>query len=684
MKRILCSLLILLCWSGWAFADNSVTLNVSDGVPGDTVTVQVSMLASDRVVAAEFSVPITEGLSYVAGSFTALTADMSSSSAYVDSELRVYFYSASLGDSQLGDGALFSFKIVLGRTPGQFRVQPSVVFSNAEGKSLSVNVSGADITVLAPRMAINPKTLDFGHIAIRSEYTRTFEIANTGTTPLNVSSITASSQELSVSETSFTIQPERTKQIQVSFLPTITGSRSLSVTIESNSIDQPVDSVSIVADTYSVNVLSVGNASGESDSIVSVDLFMDNMENIAALQCSFALPEGLSYVDNSFAVTGRLQDMKCFANVENGVLKLYAYSESEGFISEGSGRIGSFNLHLGSPNGRYTLIPSDVILGNQGLVNVMSGLEGGLVEIMSPLIDCNTVFDMGTNPLTEPVTGFFRIQNSGMKDLIIERVIFEDTLFSLINVCPIIVSPGNQNDISVSYAPMSAGGYASIMKLYTNVPDNRIMDIDIVGIVFEPNYLTTDIKYDSDRKSGILSFNLSNYNKITAVQLNVYGLESMTVDQSSLSLSERCDGLSSVLTFNDDGSVRVFIYSLTNKCITGDSGELFTFAFSNSSILDKNFKVRITDIVLSDEIGNDIASTDTMAAIIDDTLLKAGDANSDGKVDVADIVSVVNYIYGQQVTGFDEINADVNGNEIINVTDISEIISIISGINNDN
>ena len=65
MKRILCGLLILLCWSGWAYADNSVALSVSDGVPGDTVTVQVSMSASDRVVAAEFTVPIEEGLSYV-------------------------------------------------------------------------------------------------------------------------------------------------------------------------------------------------------------------------------------------------------------------------------------------------------------------------------------------------------------------------------------------------------------------------------------------------------------------------------------------------------------------------------------------------------------------------------------------------------------------------------------------
>lgn len=682
MKRILCGLFMLFCLSGWAYADNSVTLSAFDGAPGDTVTVQVAMTASDRVVAAEFTVPILEGLSYVAESFTSLTTDLSSSSAFVDGNLRVYFYSASLDGAQLGNGTIFSFKVVLGRIPGQFRLEPLVVLSDAKGKPLNVNVTGSDITVLAPRIAVNPRTVEFGHIAIRSEYTRTFEISNTGTTPLNISSINASSQELSVSETSFAIQPGGTKRLQIGFLPTVTGSRSMTMTIESDAIDQSTDSVAVIADTYSVNELKVGSVSGESDSIVSVDLYMDNMENIAALQCSFELPEGLSYVDNSFVASVRLQDMKCFANVENGVLKLYAYSESDGVIDEGTGKIGSFNLYLGSTNGRYTLVPEDVILGNRKLVNVMSRLEGGTVEIMSPLIDCSSVLDFGTSPLAEHVTGTFRIQNSGMKDLVIDRIVFEDTLFSLVGDCPIIISPGSQKEIEISYSPESAGEYASIMKFYTNVPGNRILEIEIAGKVFEPNYITTDLTIGSDRKSGTLSFNLSNYNKITAVQMNVYGLETMTVDRSSLSLSDRCSGLSSVLTFNEDGSVRVFIYSLTNKCITGNSGELFNFSFTGTAVLDNTLNVRITDVVLSDENGNDIASSDAVAVVINEALPQAGDANGDGKVDVADIVSVVNYIYGQKSAEFEEVNADVNSNGVINVTDISEIVSIILGGNN--
>lgn len=664
------------------YADNAVTLSASDGVPGDTVTVQVAISATDRVVAAEFVFPINEGMSFVKGSFVSQETGMSSSSVFTDDEMRVYFYSTDLEGSGLVNGNLFSFKVRLGRNPGSFRVQPSVVLSDANGNPLGVRVTGSDITVKAPQIAFSSETLDFGHIAIRSTYTRSLGVTNTGTIPLNVYSITGSSDEITVSEGSFTIQPGVTKELTVSYTPLIKGEQNLVLTIASDAIDNTSGTVAVISDPYSVNELKVGNSSGESDSDITVDLYMDNMEDIAALECSFALPEGLVYVDGSFTATDRLNGMKSFPTVDNGILKLYVYSESGETINEGSGQIFSIKLHLGCPNGIYSLIPDNVILGNKDLVNVLSGISNGSVEIMSPVIDCASSLDMGSNPLTETATGIYRIHNSGKKDLVIERITFDDTGFTSTGDFPVVISPNSEQGIEICYQPSKSGDYSSIMRVYTNVPDNRIIDIDITGSSFEPNYMTSEIILNSDRKSGTMTVSMSNYNSITAIQLNVYGLEDMSVDRTSLSLKERCNGLSSVLTFNDDGSVKVFIYSLDNKIITGNNGALFSFAFSGSKLLDGDLEVRLTDIVLSDENGKNISSSDTMASSIDNSLCITGDANGDGKVDVADITSVVNYIYGQQTNDFNINNADVNGNGMINVTDISGIVSIISGMNN--
>ena len=487
---------------------------------------------------------------------------------------------------------------------------------------------------------------------------------------------------MSVSDTSFVVSAGNTKVLTISYSPLVKGSRNITLTVASDAIDNTSATITVISDAYTVNELKVGNSTGDSDSDVSVNLYLDNMEDIAALQCSFALPDGLSYVDGSFVASGRLQGLKTIPTFADGVLKLYVYSESGETIKEGSGQIISFKLHLGCPNGTYSLVPENVILGNMDLDNVMSGVSDGSVEIMSPVIDCVSTLNMGTNPLTETATGIFRINNTGKKDLIIERIAFDDAEFSSKEVFPIVISPNDDKGIEICYQPVNPGDYASIMRLYTNVPDNRIMDINITGRTFEPNYITSEIKLNSDKKSGTMTVSMSNYNSITAIQMNVYGLEDMTVDKASLSLKDRCQGLSSVLTFNDDGSVKVFLYSLSNKIISGNDGELFSFTFSGTKLLDKDLEVRITDIVLSDENGKNITSSDTMATGIDDSLCKTGDANGDGKVDVADITSVVNYIYGQQSAGFNIINADVNGNGLINVTDISGIVSIISGMNN--
>ena len=681
MKKVFLCLLILLCRNGLAFADNSVSLSAADGAPGDTVTVTVSMSVTDRVVAAEFSVPIAEGISYVEGSFNALTTGMSSSSAFVEDELRVYFYSSNLENAQIGSGNVFSFKVCLGRSPGVFRILPTVVLSNVNGEPLSVMVTGSEIRINAPQIRVSSEPVDYGRVAIRSSYTNNIEITNTGTTPLNVFSISGSTNELTVSESSFTIPVGTTKQLQINYLPLVTGIREMTLTIESDAVDNTGTIVPVRAETYSVNEFKVGNYSGESDSVITVDLLLDNMEDIAALECAFDLPEGIAFVDSSFVPSGRMSGMKLFSSVVEGTLKLYIYSESGGVISEGTGAVASFKVLLSVSNGTHYIIPRDVILGNKELANVLSGIYNGSIEVMSPILSCNPEFDLGDISVTETTKGLFHVQNTGKKDLIIEKITFEDSLFYVDDVFPIVISPDGRREIKICNSSIVSGNYSSIMRLYTNAPSDRIIDIELKGHGFEPNFITSDVKLNTDGTGGTMTVSLSNFSNIAAVQMTVCGLEEMSVDKSSLILTDRCTGYSSVLTLNDDGSVKVFIYSLDNHFITGNSGELFSFGFSNSKVIDNAFAVTITDIVLSDGNGINISSSDSMAASIDGHLSMPGDANGDRKVDVADIASVVNHIYGEQTDCFDELNADVNGNGVINVSDISGIISIISGAN---
>ena len=63
--------------------------------------------------------------------------------------------------------------------------------------------------------------------------------------------------------------------------------------------------------------------------------------------------------------------------------------------------------------------------------------------------------------------------------------------------------------------------------------------------------------------------------------------------------------------------------------------------------------------------------------IVEIDFIIPGDANSDGLVNVTDIVATVNYIMNKSSTDFNEKAADVNSDGEVNVTDIVATVNII-------
>ena len=74
----------------------------------------------------------------------------------------------------------------------------------------------------------------------------------------------------------------------------------------------------------------------------------------------------------------------------------------------------------------------------------------------------------------------------------------------------------------------------------------------------------------------------------------------------------------------------------------------------------------------------DSYSIKALNATVIPTLL--GDANRDGRVDVLDVTTIINYILGNNPTPFDKSAADVNDDEDVNVLDVTLVINIILGI----
>ena len=92
-----------------------------------------------------------------------------------------------------------------------------------------------------------------------------------------------------------------------------------------------------------------------------------------------------------------------------------------------------------------------------------------------------------------------------------------------------------------------------------------------------------------------------------------------------------------------------------------------TTATKNSSAGD--YSVTVSGAVATNY---EITYVDGMLTVVK----KKGDVNGDGDVDQKDIDAIVSYLYGDITDDFDEEAADVNGDKVVNVADIVEIVKM--------
>lgn len=348
MKRYIFTIFIA-CLSLWAMAANTISLSSVSGTPQTEVEVVVSLDNSDAISALEVIIPLGEQLQYVNNSAVLVSARSNGHSitaAQVAQDLRIYVYSFSNTSIRGNSGALLRFRLLLGNEPVSYTLTPSVVLSSAQGISLAANAQAGQTTILAPKLQILTEQIDYGHIPIRTTYTKTLQLKNVGNLPLEIANIVVNDALITPAQTSFTIEPTSTANITLTYTPVEGGAIAREVIVTSNAINGE-QVATILADPYSVNELHVGSASGIADSIVTIALTMNNMEPIVAMQCAFKLPTQLEYVANSLVVNStRSNGHQVLSTLRGDTLVLAMFSMTNQALNANDGEIATFQLRL--------------------------------------------------------------------------------------------------------------------------------------------------------------------------------------------------------------------------------------------------------------------------------------------------------------------------------------------------
>ncbi len=633
MKRLLSLFCCMACLWCAVQAENTISLSTASGHPGDYAEVEAALTNTDAVTALEIILPLDDNLTYETGS-CALSDSRSDghqlTAAEVDGTLRIYVYSLTQNALKGNDGTLLSFRLRLGDKPLTYALSPEVVLSDAAAGSLPCEVKAGKVTILSPELAIETPSVDYGRVPIRSAHTLTASLRNTGNEPLHVSDITTDNAELRAKETAFTIDPGESKYVDLEYLPQERGTMNATVTVHSDAVNGIEQAIGVAATPFSVNELHVSSASGVSDGTVTVNLEMDNMEPIVAMQCGFDLPEELVFVEGSAKVLSRGANHTATASFSGGRLSLYAYSPDNSAFTGNNGGILSFDLRLNGSSGYYSLTPTDVILSNIAMENMVSATSGGSVEIESPSFGGSDMLAFGDMPITAPAIAQYDVENRGSAPLTVERVIFLSEGYKVNTALPVEIAAGESASLQVEYEPQSEGEFSTTMQVYSNDPAERMKSVTVEGRIFEPNQMTMSAS-TADDGNCLLSVGMDNYSEIVAVQFDLHGIVDATVDESQMTKSDRLASHDAVLTKIGGSDYRVLVYSMNNAVITGRSGELMNIAIAGQETPTAT-TITMDNIVLSDAKGvnkNSLQQLSVEAAYGDDTQSHVGEITAE-------------------------------------------------------
>lgn len=632
MKKLILLLLIAIGMS--AQTQNTLLLSSASGHPGDTVTLTLSMSNSDAVTAMQTFIPLGNQLTYVAGSATLSSRSNGHqlTATVLNDTLRIYSYSFGLNSYSGNSGALVTFRVVLGNDPSTYSLPLTSTFlSSSSASSLPVQSSAGSVTIWAPKITLLPANsqagtiayqIDYGHCPIRSNYTRTVTVRNIGNEPLTLNSVTFDEGTLSCIISGITIAAGGQQQVTINYLPTASGTVTLHGFFHSNA--KAGDSVLIInADPYSVNELRPLSVSGYTDSIVTVQLRMNNMDSIVAMQTSIKLPEALTYITGSFAVdSSRSQGHIASAGQIGDTLTMLLTSNDNRSLRGGDGVVVSFKIRLHG-YGSYTLRLFQTVLVDATRQNVLSSVYTGSVNIYSPALSCSNTLDMGSTPVTDTVESVFAINNNGNAQLVIDHVQFmgmnaSAQYFSVAESFPLTVGNHQSTTLHVRYSGLDAGTHNALMQIYNNDPRSMLHQVNVTCNRYEPNALYMSGNPDSSMDNATVSVILDNYSDITAVQMDVqYPHHYASLESGDIHITNRSNGHVVSAARLNDSTIRVLLLSLDNRTLNGNDGPILDL---HLHLLDTNnldsYPMQLHNVIVANASGrNMLTSLDSVAYI---------------------------------------------------------------------
>ena len=264
---------------------------------------------------------------------------------------------------------------------------------------------GSHITISATEGALaefSTTEVDFGRVPINDTYSKSVTVTNVGNAELVINYLSFSDVNVFSTTTKMplTVEPGASKELNITYKPVSRGEIQRTLTVVSNS-NSDQNKIKLKAQPYSINELHIQPVSGFLGEEVTISMTMNNMDAVSGYQVEFVMPEQLEFVEGSFALSDRKQDHSSAVLLNDNVLRIIVFSQSDKPLTGNDGEIGSFKVQSDKPltgndgeigsfkvklvgKDNVELKPSKTVLSatlNKVIENVVSDVYGGEVTI---------------------------------------------------------------------------------------------------------------------------------------------------------------------------------------------------------------------------------------------------------------------------------------------------------------
>jgi len=593
MKKII----IILCFSCFAHgfllsAQNIMKTGLYEVTPNEEFTVEIEVNNAEPFVAFQVDIPLPENFSYVNGSAmlnaSRASGHLFSAGLQAGNVLRLIAYSTGNSAFTGNSGVVANFRLKSGKIPGDFPLLlQNVLLGGSQSQNILTGTQDGNITLVAPRISLSSGTLDFGRVALQSVAGLNLQISNTGNSELIINSLAFTGSQFSTSETMpISIAANSSRNITVNFAPTAKGVLNSQLYVSSNDPDQAALTVSLQAVAYAVNELHTGNLNGASNSTQTLEFSINNMENFTGFQFDMALPEPMSYVENSVQLFRANGHSVVVNQIDDHTLRVLAFSVSNAVFTGTEGKILSLDFQLEGNAGAYPLSISNVMIVDNSAVNIVSDFYPGILQITSAKIVADDTMDFGNVSILEEKEMNYRIYNYGQEPLVIDRLLFSNPCFTTSQTLPLTILPAESFDLKVKFQKNEKSVETGDLKIFSNDPEKNPFVVQLSANAYIPNILKVDSQSMNigDTQTEI-AIEIENEEDFVAFQFDLTFPAGIVPDISNIALTERKQDHIVSAVILPDNSLRIMAYSLTQKPFSGKSGAVLKIPFTVETAL---------------------------------------------------------------------------------------------------